>query len=111
MKRMIVASKNTSFDDFYQKCWDKLLEDWRKQNPEGEVDQSTQGGQGNTELWEDGFGSGYYFSIDESEAISNCKKVYDSNGSIEEGVDAIYDAGWERENEEWNDEEWDDEDE
>jgi len=112
-RKIHASTKFSNFDDFYQACWDKLLEDWHKRNPEGDVDQNTQGGEGSTELWADGFGGGYYFNIWESDALKNCEKAYNEDPTdLEAGVDAIYDAGYEKENPDWVDEDgdWDDED-
>lgn len=87
-------SKYNDFDTFYQACWDKLLEDWHKENPDGEVDQNTQGSMGTTELYADGFGSGEYFQIYEGDAIANCEDIYESGDhSLEAGVEAIMEAG------------------
>lgn len=82
------------FDDFYQSCWDALIEDKRKKCPNLEVDQSTQGGSGVTRLFDDGWDSSEYYMIDEGQAVKNVRNLFEKgNTSIQDGIEAIYEAG------------------
>lgn len=83
-----------SFDSFYQSCWDALIENKRKNCPNLEVDQNTQGYSGFTSLFEDGWDSSEYYRIDEGQAVENVRKLFEEgNTSVQDGIEAIYEAG------------------
>lgn len=104
------ATARPSYHDWYDAVWAKYCEQFYAENPEGGVDQSTQGVRGRTDFYSDGFEySDCYLSIDESEAWSGLRESYDRGESIDDGVSALSDFGEWHDVEDEYDDEYDDE--
>lgn len=98
-----LSKEDKAFYEFYQNCWDALIEKVRKTHSKLEVAQNTQGDFGTTDLYYYGWDAAEYYSISESQAVSNVRKLFEQgNTSVEDGIEAIYEAGL------WKDDGYDD---
>lgn len=79
-----------NYDDDYQAAWDIICDEWYAQGDSYDIDQSTQGNQGSTDLIAD---DGSYFRIWEPDALEAAQQVFDEGGSVEEMAEAIKTTG------------------
>ena len=89
-KFYVKANAGHDFDDDYLAAWDIICDEWYSGGEGRDIDQSTQGGQGSTDLIDD---DGSYFRIWEPDALDAAREVFDDGGSVEEMAEAIKETG------------------